>query len=118
MGGSDSPWLRSCEYDHHDAGCEHIPPRLNSLYLTPSVPQATIANVARDDAAIATGITYLFRTMGQALGVTLSGALLQAILTKQLRKRITIPEAFEVRSRYRPDSLGVSVPADPEPADG
>jgi hypothetical protein len=60
--------------------------------------QAMIANVAKEDIAVATGITYLFRTTGQVLGVSLSGALLQAILTKQLRKRITGPEAFEVWS--------------------
>ena len=68
--------------------------------------QAMIANVAKEDIAVATGITYLFRTTGQVLGVSLSGALLQAILTKQLRKRITGPEAFEVRST----SLAVSRP--------
>jgi len=62
---------------------------------------AMIANVAKEDIAVATGITYLFRTTGQVLGVTLSGALLQAILTKQLRKRITGPEAFEIIERIR-----------------
>jgi len=35
------------------------------------------------------------------LGVSLSGALLQAILTKQLRKRITGPEAFEIIEQIR-----------------
>jgi len=62
---------------------------------------AMIANVAREDIAVATGITYLFRTTGQVLGVSLSGALLQAILTKQLRKRITGPEAFEIIEKIR-----------------
>jgi len=62
---------------------------------------AMIANVAKDDIAVATGVTYLFRTTGQVLGVSLSGALLQAILTKQLRKRITGPEAFEIIERIR-----------------
>jgi len=62
---------------------------------------AMIANVAREDIAVATGITYLFRTTGQVLGVSLSGALLQAILTKQLRKRITGPEAFEIIEQIR-----------------
>jgi len=62
---------------------------------------AMIANVAKEDIAVATGITYLFRTTGQVLGVSLSGALLQAILTKQLRKRITGPEAFEIIERIR-----------------
>ena len=65
-----------------------------------------IANVAKEDVAIATGMSYLFRTTGQVLGVSLGGALLQYILTKQLRKRITGPEAFEVRST----SLAVSRP--------
>jgi len=55
-----------------------------------------IANIAKEDTAVATGIIYLFRTTGQVLGVSLSGALLQAVLTKQLRKRITGPGAFEV----------------------
>ena len=54
--------------------------------------------MAKEDAAVATGIIYLFRTTGQVLGVSLSGALVQAILTKQLRKRITGPGAFEVWS--------------------
>lgn len=62
---------------------------------------AIIANVRREDIAVATGITYLFRTTGQVLGVSLSGALLQAILTKQLRKRITVPGAVEIIERIR-----------------
>jgi len=62
---------------------------------------AMIANVAREDIAVATGITYLFRTTGQVLGVSLSGALLQAILTRQLRKRITGPDSFEIIERIR-----------------
>jgi len=62
---------------------------------------AMIANVAKQDIAVATGITYLFRTTGQVLGVSLSGALLQAILTIQLRKRITGPDALEIIERIR-----------------
>ena len=59
-----------------------------------------IFNIAKEDIAIATGLKYFFRTTGQVLGVSLSGALLQVILTKQLRKRITGPEAFEVWSTF------------------
>jgi len=55
-----------------------------------------IFNIAKEDIVIAAGLRYLSRTTGQVIGVSLSGALLQAILTKQLRKRITGPEAFEV----------------------
>ena len=59
-----------------------------------------IANVAREGVAVATGILYLFRTTGQVLGVSLSGAILQAVLTKQLQMRITGPGASEVRSSF------------------
>lgn len=72
-----------------------------------------IANVAKEDLAVATGSeqsyttwsptpthlpadTYLFRTTGQVLGVSLSGALLQAVLTSKLRERITGPDAYQV----------------------
>ncbi|KAI0370270.1 vacuolar amino acid permease [Pilatotrama ljubarskyi] len=58
---------------------------------------AMIASVSREDVAVATGITYLFRTTGQVIGVSLSGALLQAILTAKLRERIHGPNAIEVR---------------------
>lgn len=57
---------------------------------------AIIACVSRDDMAIATGITYLFRTTGQVLGVSLSGTLFQAILMKQLRERMPGPDASNV----------------------
>lgn len=48
-------------------------------------------------------VTYLFRTTGQVIGVSLSGALLQAVLTKKLRERITRPDAYEVRHGYAHD---------------
>ena len=55
-----------------------------------------IATVPREDVAVATGMMFLFRTTGQVLGVSLSGAILQVVLTKQLQKRITGPGAAEV----------------------
>ena len=55
-----------------------------------------IANVPREDSAVATGFMFLFRSTGEVSGATLSGALLQAILTNQLRNRITGPGALEV----------------------
>ncbi|TFK76081.1 vacuolar amino acid permease [Pluteus cervinus] len=57
---------------------------------------AMIAGVYKEDMAIATGITYLFRTTGQVLGVSLSGAVLQAVLLQKLRQRITGPDAAEI----------------------
>ncbi|KAI0786360.1 MFS general substrate transporter [Abortiporus biennis] len=62
---------------------------------------AMIASVGKEDLAVATGITYLFRTTGQVLGVSLSGALLQAILTNKLRERIQCPDAAEIIEAIR-----------------
>jgi len=50
---------------------------------------ALIASVPRDDIPLATGISYLFRTMGQVLGVSLSATLTQALLARNLRARIS-----------------------------
>lgn len=72
-----------------------------------------IAGVYREDMAVATGsasemqkrkqwwsnfvlVTYLFRTTGQVLGVSLSGAILQAVLLRRLRLRINGPDADQV----------------------
>ncbi|KAF8609296.1 vacuolar amino acid permease [Ceratobasidium sp. AG-I] len=57
---------------------------------------ALIASVDKKDYAVATGISYLFRTTGQVLGVSLSGALVQAILVSSLRKGIQGPNAEEI----------------------
>lgn len=53
------------------------------------------------DRGIVRAVTYLFRTTGQVIGVSLSGALLQAILTTKLRERIHGPNAIEVRPVFR-----------------
>ena len=44
-------------------------------------------------------VTYLFRTTGQVIGVSLSGALLQSVLTSKLRERIHGPDAVSVCPR-------------------
>jgi hypothetical protein len=44
-------------------------------------------------------VTYLFRTSGQVLGVSLGGTLLQAVLLSKLRQRIHGPDAEAVRFR-------------------
>jgi hypothetical protein len=44
-------------------------------------------------------VSYLFRTTGQVLGVSLSGALTQAILAKELGERITGEGAEEVSTQ-------------------
>ena len=45
-------------------------------------------------------VSYLFRTTGQVLGVSLSGALTQAILAKELGERITGEGAEEVSIHF------------------
>jgi len=62
---------------------------------------AMIAGVYKEDMAVATGITYLFRTTGQVVGVGLSGAILQGVLLAQLRIRITGPGSAEIIESIR-----------------
>ncbi|KAI5120520.1 hypothetical protein M0805_000105 [Coniferiporia weirii] len=62
---------------------------------------AMIASVTKEDLAVATGITYLFRTTGQVIGVSLSGAVLQTVLLNSLRERITGPGAGEIIEAIR-----------------
>ncbi|KAK0524252.1 hypothetical protein OC842_005894 [Tilletia horrida] len=62
---------------------------------------AAINGVERKDIAVMTGLTYLFRSNGQVLGVAFSGVLLQAILKTQLRQRITGPDAEQIIAQIR-----------------
>ncbi|ORY34297.1 transporter [Naematelia encephala] len=65
---------------------------------------ALIADVGREHVAVATSLSYVFRTTGQVLGVSLTGALTQAILQKQLSERITGPGAEETIALIRESS--------------
>lgn len=78
-----------------------VPQGLGMASVITTTLIAMIANVGREDLAVATGITYLFRTSGQVLGVSLSGALLQAVLTNKLRERITGSGAVEIIESIR-----------------
>lgn len=51
--------------------------------------------------ATATGLSYLARYVGQVIGVACSSALLQAVLTASLSRRIVGPGAEELISRIR-----------------
>ncbi|SNX82862.1 related to multidrug resistance protein [Melanopsichium pennsylvanicum] len=48
-----------------------------------------IASVSKEKAAVATGTVYLFRSLGQVVGVSLSTALFQMMLESQMWKNIT-----------------------------
>jgi len=74
---------------------------------------ALIAAVGREDIAVATGITYLFRTTGQVMGVAFTGAILQSFLLKNLRERITGPVAEEIIRTIR-HSTTIIPSLDPE----
>ncbi|CAD6900194.1 unnamed protein product [Tilletia controversa] len=62
---------------------------------------AAMNDVEYKDTAVMTGMTYLFRSNAQVLGVALSGVLLQTILKEQLRQRITGPDAESIISQIR-----------------
>jgi len=60
---------------------------------------ALMTNVTREgkgEVAVATSMTYMFRSIGQVLGVSLSAAIVQAILASDLQRLITGPGATEV----------------------
>ncbi|KIM27604.1 hypothetical protein M408DRAFT_167506 [Serendipita vermifera MAFF 305830] len=65
---------------------------------------AIIACVAREDMAVATGITYLFRTTGQVLGVSLSGTIFQAVLVSKLRETMPGPNSDKTIQAIRHDA--------------
>lgn len=48
-----------------------------------------IASVPKDKVAVATGTVYLFRSLGQVIGVSLSTALFQLLLQSQMYRNIT-----------------------------
>ncbi|THV03269.1 vacuolar amino acid permease [Dendrothele bispora CBS 962.96] len=81
-----------------------VPQGFGMASLITSTLIAMIAGVQKQDMAVATGITYLFRTTGQVLGVALSGAILQAILLQKLRSRIQGPAEVT----HRNDSVIIS----------
>ncbi|KAI0035946.1 vacuolar amino acid permease [Vararia minispora EC-137] len=90
-----------------------VPQGLGVASIITSTLIAIIAGVAKADVAIATGITYLFRTTGQVLGVSLSGTVLQAVLLNKLRARIHGPDAEQIITSIR-HSTDVIASLDPE----
>ncbi|OJA20884.1 hypothetical protein AZE42_00884 [Rhizopogon vesiculosus] len=69
-------------------------------------PAAHEPNCALNSAV--TAVTYLFRTTGQVLGVSLSGAVLQTVLLRTLRQRITGPGSSEVIEKIRHSISSIS----------
>ncbi|KAJ7718948.1 MFS general substrate transporter [Mycena maculata] len=74
---------------------------------------ALIASVPRDDIPLATGVSYLFRTTGQVLGVSLSAALTQTLLARNLRARITGADAADIITKILDSTAYIhTLPAD------
>ncbi|KAJ9127491.1 hypothetical protein QFC24_000900 [Naganishia onofrii] len=69
--------------------------------LVTSTLIALIAVVRKEDIAVATGVSYMFRTTGQVLGVSLSAALTQSVLTKKLSQGIKGHHASEIITKIR-----------------
>jgi len=69
---------------------------------------ALITNVDRKDMAVATAISYLFRYTGQVVGVGLSSAVLQGVLTAELHKHITGPGSEKLIADIRHDASIIS----------
>ncbi|KAF8308601.1 vacuolar amino acid permease [Clavulina sp. PMI_390] len=84
---------------------------ISSLFTATLI--ALTSSVPREDVAIATGIYYLFRTTGQVLGVSMSGALAQSILRAQLHIKIRTPDSAELIDKIR-HSTNIIPNLDPE----
>ncbi|KAI0003006.1 vacuolar amino acid permease [Russula compacta] len=82
-----------------------IPQGFGMASLVTTTLIALISCVSKTDVAVATGLSYLFRTTGQVLGVSLSGALLQGILLSKLRQRIHGPNAEELDPTLRKSAI-------------
>ncbi|WFD20683.1 hypothetical protein MCAP1_002934 [Malassezia caprae] len=65
---------------------------------------ALIHTVRPDQIGVATGMSYLFRSAGQVLGVVLSGGIFQITLLRELQYRILGPGSDDLISQLRHDS--------------
>ncbi|KAI9638085.1 putative multidrug resistance protein fnx1 [Dioszegia hungarica] len=61
----------------------------------------------KGEVAVATSMSYLFRSTGQVLGVSLSSALIQSILTHDLPLHITGPASAEIIAKIRRDTESI-----------
>ncbi|KIR32735.1 multidrug resistance protein fnx1 [Cryptococcus deuterogattii MMRL2647] len=55
-----------------------------------------VQRAGKGETAVATSMTYLFRTVGQVLGVAISSAIVQSVVQRDLVRTITGPEAQDI----------------------
>ena len=60
---------------------------------------ALVANAGKEDQAIATATSYLFRSLGTVVGLSIGTTLTQDVLRQSLRRRLTGANVDEVRRR-------------------
>ncbi|KAI0739360.1 MFS general substrate transporter [Daedaleopsis nitida] len=74
---------------------------------------ALIANAGPEDQAIATAVSYLFRSLGSVVGLSVGTALTQDVLRQSLRKRLSGEDVDEIIKRVREslDYIGELEPA-------
>ncbi|WFD36004.1 hypothetical protein MCUN1_002875 [Malassezia cuniculi] len=74
---------------------------------------ALINCVSREHVGVSTGMSYLFRTTGQVLGVSLTGEIMQFTLSNALKKRVTGPDAQQIIDAVRHKSTIVHTLPEP-----
>ncbi|KAJ0109182.1 hypothetical protein J7T55_009513 [Diaporthe amygdali] len=63
---------------------------------------ALISNAAKEDAAVVIACSYLFRSLGSAIGVSVASAILQQVLRSQLAEQLgSGQDAWEIEERVR-----------------
>ncbi|KAI3397567.1 hypothetical protein diail_10660 [Diaporthe ilicicola] len=63
---------------------------------------ALISNAAKEDAAVVIACSYLFRSLGSAIGVSVASAILQQVLRSQLEAQLgSGQDAWEIEERVR-----------------
>lgn len=78
---------------------------------------ALLSNAAKEDTAVVVACSYLFRSLGSAIGVSVASAILQQVLRAQLASRLGSGEAaWEIEQRVR-ESLDYIKELEPATAD-
>jgi predicted MFS family arabinose efflux permease len=60
-----------------------------------------LANAATEDSAVVIACSYLFRSLGSSMGISISAALLNQTLRSQLASRLTGDETLEIADKVR-----------------
>ncbi|KAJ3208860.1 hypothetical protein HDU67_006505 [Dinochytrium kinnereticum] len=75
---------------------------------------AMLAAVSQRDMAVGSAMTYLFRSTGAVLGVSMSQAALQSVLKTELYRRFTGPDAERIVEIARKSAADLRVRLDPD----